>query len=302
MTDLNQNTDASTMSTAGANSSGSGGTIDQGVFTPGSFIREIQKQQNEVRFVAKAIFATINEAACFMSYSAVMLFRWTLGERTLSKTGLASTWLVASFVAVTSGVDLAYGIAMAMPVMYAVHAYRTRRRNKRGERLYSYSRGTSWLDKLIPNRPYLTAGVLEPLILISAAVFVFLFGDQMMVTLDSEHFRTEAQTPEIFSIYLAAMGLGLAFVESRLRKQHRDMLLTHIDQQIMSKYIASALDETAEIEDEGFAVAELPKWNPKQLGLLGSSGLPSFSKQSDTDGSFDPAWDNLLDAPAPGSA
>ncbi|MEM6259425.1 MAG: hypothetical protein AAGI37_14170 [Planctomycetota bacterium] len=264
----------------------------EGPLTPNAFVRDVQKKREEMLFLAKAVMAVLNAMAYFMSYPALILFRRDLGERMLSKTALVATWLVIAFVATSSTVKLAYLLMLALPILYGVHAYQVKRRSKRGERHYSYSRGASWLDKLLPSRSEFNICFLEPLILLAVAVIVFVYADLFVVAQESGMMNRQAAFPRLFSFYLAGMGLGLYFVESRLRKQEREMLLTQIDQQIISAYLASALNDTAEIEDEGFAIAELANWSPKERRMLEAS---AFSSGSD----LDPAWNNILD-PAPG--
>ncbi|MEM6260753.1 MAG: hypothetical protein AAGI37_21100 [Planctomycetota bacterium] len=266
----------------------------EGPLTPNAFIRDVQKRREEMLFLVKTAMTVLNALAYFMSYPSLILLRRDLGERVLSKTALVTTWLVIAFVATTSTIKLAFLLTLALPILYGVHAYQVKRRSKRGERHYSYSRGTSRLDKLLPNRSEFNMCFLEPMILLVMAITMFVYADVFVATQESGVMNGQGAFPRLFSFYLAAMGLSLYFVESRLRKQERDMLLTQIDQQIISTYLASALNDTAEIEDEGFAIAELVNWSPKERRMLEASAFSSGS-------SLDPAWNNILD-PTPRNA
>lgn len=275
--------------------SGNGSTIDQGSLTPGALIREIQKQQEEMLFIVQSFLKALKMTTYILAYP-VLLFRRNIGERILSIAAFCISWFIAALVAVSSGVSLAYLITLAMPVLYGVHRFQIKRRSKRGERHYSYCRGSSWLDCVLPNRPELTTGIVEPLLLIVAAIAVSFFGDQFMIVQDGADTGPDRIGSWVCSLYLAGMGASLFFVESRLKKQAHNTLLDHIDQQIISTYFASALNETQEITDEGFSIASLAGWNPEQRSAFAAAATTSFSRGE----AFDPAWENLLDAtPAP---
>lgn len=300
---ISPSTSSQTLTPTSPSGGGTGG-FDDGKHSPAAFVREVQKQQEEILFVVRAALKVLKTLAHFVSYPILILFRRNLGERMLSGTAFLIVWTITCCVAFASGVNLAYALALGLPVMYGVHAFKITRRSKRGIRHYSYCRGNSWLDVVLPRTPELNSSVLEPLVLIVTATVVYFCGGHLMVPEDATQISVKPVGPWVCSAYIAAMGVGLFFVESLLRKQEHNTLLDHIDQQIISTYFAAALGDNDEIADEGFGVAELATWTPEQRGVLADAiGMPVFSWGNPDDGTaFDPTWDHLLDpTPAPGS-
>lgn len=291
-----------------SNSAGSHG-LDTGNLTPAAFVNDIQKKHQETVQFIQTILKALNVLADMMSYPSLILFRRNLGERMLSGFAFLVTWFIASLVAVASGLPPAYFIVLGLPVLYAIHMIKVKARNKQGIRHYSFCRGDSWFDLLLPRFEQLNRGVLEPAAFLFAALAVYLYGDHFTLPSEAMGMQAEPVGAWVFSAYLFAMGLGLFFVEARLRQQDRHTLLDHIDQQIIGTYFSSALNEQTETANEGFAVAELADWNPQQKGMFAANiGLPTFNPVGNADEPhpFDQAWNDLLDplpthTPVPGS-
>ncbi|MEM7625884.1 MAG: hypothetical protein AAF333_09660 [Planctomycetota bacterium] len=267
-------------------------------------MKDIQKSHQETLQLIQTALKVLKWFADLMSYPALLLLRRNLGERTLSGLACLVAWFIVSLVAVSCGLSPAYWLTLILPAMYAVHSMTIRLRKKRGIRHYSLCRGDSWFDWVLPRQPHLNRGVLEPAVLVCAALFILSRGDRFVLPPEVTGVKNAPFGPWAFSLYLAAMGLGLFFVEARLRQQERNTLLDHIDQQIIGTYFSSELNEQKEVADEGFAVAELAGWNPRQKHqLVAHLGLPMFRRQpQDGDGDQpDSLWSKLLD-PLPTSA
>jgi len=116
-----------------------------------------------------------------MSYPVLILFRRNLGERMLSGFAFLLTWFIASLVAVASGVEPAYLVVLGLPILYAAHMFKVKVRNRKGVRHYSFCRGDSWFDLVLPHLGNLNRGILEPAVLWFAALAVYLYGDLMTV-------------------------------------------------------------------------------------------------------------------------
>ncbi|MEO0514748.1 MAG: hypothetical protein AAF086_05565 [Planctomycetota bacterium] len=296
---MSQSPSLSGMSSSGA---GAGRSLEDGHITPVAFIKQLQKTHQETFEIIQLVLKVLKALADLMSYPALILFRRNLGERVLSSLAFLTVWFIAALVATASGVKPAYLLVVAFPVMYGLHTFKVKSRNKKGVRHYSYCRGDSWFDLVLPRYESFNRGVLEPAVMWFAALAIHLYSDALTLSPEVTNMRSEPIGAWVFSVYLAGMGLGLFFVEARLRQQHRNTILDHIDQQIIGTYFNAELNEQTEVPDEGFAVAELADLNPKQKERFAANlGLPVFNQETTVFTDQESSWNNLLD-PLPTSA
>ncbi len=256
---------------------------------PRSMIRDVQRWHKDLQMIVGSVSTLGSILGHILTSPLLVLLRRRLGRRVMPFTLFFPTWLLLGLFAVGSGHPAAIGLVTLTLIAYIVHRVMIWRRHRAGVRHYSYSRGDSWFGLVFGQRPTVTEGILDPLLLIAAAV-VFWLTSGMATTPEVLATTGEPQLdPRVFSVYLALAGVALYFIEARLRAKQGDLLMDHIDQQIVSEFFASALSDNTDPLDEGFSIARLAKWTPKQKRMLTAS-VPD---------DLGPEWDGLLDSVSP---